>query len=988
MMGFVDVKWNQLEKYLKPDGTRSLVQLTLHGTDKSADFKFAVSSVLLLSLTHSSAATNSSLSVVEGIKTMEYPVPIEDASTGLVELVAKLQIMKSNICRASEIYPVACMTWAIVSRTTFEPNWDKSDRKATELLSALDACYGFVEAIKHIKETELDLIPGRVMAILRQTVECVIYLMYYFNNRSHVDTQLRTSRMSMFLNRIKVLTRGTTVERIDTVMTYRANHDSTMSFWDLPELDSIPVLGWHPLTNSHSLCLPGTRNEILEEVSAWLVSSGRVYVLHGESGAGKSAIAKTLTNFFGAQNRLAARVFFSKESPIPSSPDHVIRNLAYQFAKLSDRFAGAMAAAVRDNPTVLHDPIHVQFATLLTEPLSNLELDSEGPLVVVLDGLDQCGTPLTRSALISVLNEQLDLLPPSIRFFITTRDSAPDTFLTLQSGSTERVVIKSLADRNTFLFDRDIPVTLRRRLVGTITTMRGTVSGFEQLDDKIISELRDRSSGSFMWINTLCTLLAGNERKRRLKAVLALEKRRRWMSQAALDDLFSMALEVTCADQKKVRDTVTKDFQTILGILLVGEEMLEYRAAEEFVTMISGKPESLNEILSAFDFVTPLPSLSIFERIRIHATVYDFLTDPSRCRNPDWYIDVGRHRHQQALVILDYLPTATANVLSSSSHPAVFAEHDGLFFYYASYYWIAYVTKCPPDQVLRDRVLFFILGTFGDWFAAAEDGSRRQIRGLREWLQRCTDTPLSSPHLTAATLRVLEAFIELESSLPSPRRLRDTARLTARLRVDSFGLSQMDLETVFSMERSWLFADRKGSPIVRAEDQTLDKDGGTQEIGKAGGGTSEVKDAGTTSAKEILHSVNMEKTESRGTAGTAESSDGTLKEKKYRACYQRISESRSHLRKMVMSSEDPLGSALKARGDWLLRESTQESGWRQKINTTFMSKVDQVSATALHMTDQQLKQMVLEAIEEGDQDELALDLSRVPSRASTQAAVW
>ena len=76
----------------------------------------------------------------------------------------------------------------------------------------------------------------------------------------------------------------------------------------------------------------------------------------------------------------------------------MIRTLAFQLADFNPTFAAKLAARIERSPDITTSALDMQFQHLLEEPLAELarELDL-GPIVIVLDALDECGTAETRA---------------------------------------------------------------------------------------------------------------------------------------------------------------------------------------------------------------------------------------------------------------------------------------------------------------------------------------------------------------------------------------------------------------------------------------------------------------------------------------------------------------------------------------------------------------------------------------------------------------
>jgi ATP/maltotriose-dependent transcriptional regulator MalT len=155
----------------------------------------------------------------------------------------------------------------------------------------------------------------------------------------------------------------------------------------------------------------------------WLTtpSEGKnVLWLYGVAGSGKSTIATTVAKHFRSLHRLGAFLLFDRKAN--SDPSNVIQTLAYRLGSFDPRIGAVISAAISSNSEFDTSSLAEQFSVLLG-PLSTLkDLQTEGPIVVVLDALDECGTPQSRESLLKMLAEEAKKLPPFIRIFITSRN--------------------------------------------------------------------------------------------------------------------------------------------------------------------------------------------------------------------------------------------------------------------------------------------------------------------------------------------------------------------------------------------------------------------------------------------------------------------------------------------------------------------------------------------------------------------------------------
>lgn len=145
-------------------------------------------------------------------------------------------------------------------------------------------------------------------------------------------------------------------------------------------------------------CLPGTRQSEIKDVYRWLLESGsesQVLCLRGPAGFGKSTLATSLATDLSKLRRQGAFLFFSRDVEARSTPSTVIRTLAYQLALFDNRIAAPVMDTIDRIPNITERVASEQFSELIVEPLrlAAQELSPEGPIVIILDALDEAEYP-------------------------------------------------------------------------------------------------------------------------------------------------------------------------------------------------------------------------------------------------------------------------------------------------------------------------------------------------------------------------------------------------------------------------------------------------------------------------------------------------------------------------------------------------------------------------------------------------------------------
>ncbi|KAJ7727488.1 hypothetical protein B0H16DRAFT_1778683 [Mycena metata] len=157
-------------------------------------------------------------------------------------------------------------------------------------------------------------------------------------------------------------------------------------------------------------CLPGTREDILADISNWLttpLSNGNILWLSGVAGSGKSSVATTLSQHLREADRLGAFLFFTRNNLANSNPTAVLHTITYRLAQFNAHIRDALCTVIAQKREILEAPIHHQFEALLRGPLRSAEPTIERPVIIILDALDECSNNDWRKSLISLIVDDL-----------------------------------------------------------------------------------------------------------------------------------------------------------------------------------------------------------------------------------------------------------------------------------------------------------------------------------------------------------------------------------------------------------------------------------------------------------------------------------------------------------------------------------------------------------------------------------------------------
>ena len=383
-------------------------------------------------------------------------------------------------------------------------------------------------------------------------------------------------------------------------------------------------------------CHPNTRIAVINRLIQWIKGEieddALIMWLYGAAGAGKSAIAHTLAEVCDNCGWLLASFFFWTSSGERNNVNYFIATIAYQVTQAIPASRELIEAVVDYNPYIFEQSIDVQLSKLIIEPIH--ELHSRGlifdisPLVILIDGLDECRGNDVQSGIVKSLVVAFRDFPLRIRIFITSR---PEVYLqsTFNSPSVQHLLARlALSDKyapeeDIYEFLKDSFEKIRREhpLASYIPDSWPTT--------EVLHDLTQKSSGQFIFASTTVKYTGGDPHElptRRLDVIRRLQPPRgeKDLPYAELDSLYNHVLS-------KVHNI--EGVKQVLGVLLIVNDwsedglFLNYAdAMDDFLFWQPGETKAcLSQLASVIECLAGNDEIQI-----LHASLSDFMLDPSR----------------------------------------------------------------------------------------------------------------------------------------------------------------------------------------------------------------------------------------------------------------------------------------------------------------------------------------------------------------------
>jgi hypothetical protein len=372
-------------------------------------------------------------------------------------------------------------------------------------------------------------------------------------------------------------------------------------------------------------------------------------MLTGLAGYGKSAIASSIAKYFDEKKRLGSSFFFNRNDSDRNRVDNVFTTIARDIADLILEIKKTLWSTIKDSRSLRKTKdVREQFVRFILDPAGNLM--TIGPIVIVIDGLDECGDQTSRKQLINVIAEEFLELPANFRLLLTTRPEK-DIMRDLPSLPFVRHIAMENIDEKTTKADFSVFV---------LKELNDIKDELEMVWPHLTwrDELVERAGGLFIWISTACRFIknegkGGTDYPGRLKLVLSDAPRSRLLG--PLDQLYLNVLR-SAFEEEDVG--VMNRFKTVLGKVLAAKVPLSIVALSHLLE--DDDSSSYNDPRSVVNSVVSyLGSLLIGSTgqntpIRIlHLSFIDFLTDPSRSEG--FFIDMKEQKHSIAILTLNIM---------------------------------------------------------------------------------------------------------------------------------------------------------------------------------------------------------------------------------------------------------------------------------------------------------------------------------------------
>ncbi|KAJ7151864.1 hypothetical protein C8R43DRAFT_1127498 [Mycena crocata] len=587
--------------------------------------------------------------LMKQIVPMTAPKPIPE-HLSVSQTFSHIIVRLGLITQFAQFYPGAAVALAVVSSVAKALGHRiASNTVCADILRDIERVLGFVKSAELLPRIALyaHLIPEILICV----VNCVRHI---FDGRDSGILDILSLNSASRLKHLEALKK--TLLDLESQMSHAVMIDGTYTAHEINKkvtviLDRQTMAILKPvempimfLDGSRPSCLPGTRTDIISQLTTWAVMTSddctrNVFWLTGPAGSGKSTIATTLVEGFRRIGLLGSFVYFNHDVLERANPSATIRTIAHQLAASNAHIAKGIMAAVNNYPLIAHMDATFQFEQLILEPAKNMTLPCD-PILIIIDALDEGMRGNHLHPFLSGLVNGIEKCSKHIRILITSRR---EVHISQILSGHQCVLEHNLNDTANTKDD------IRRYISVKLADIRKYSTDLPRSwpQPHLIEGLVEQTSSLFIWATVAGSYIANSVVPMEVLDELVDSCTFRDDTENSLDHLYARAV----ADAENWNSHNAEYTHNCLTVIILAQNPL---SVQSIADILGYRPSAVSSVVSKLRSVLNTDKSGDIRVV--HPSFADYLTNSQRCSTSSpWSIDIDQGHNLLALRCLDVL---------------------------------------------------------------------------------------------------------------------------------------------------------------------------------------------------------------------------------------------------------------------------------------------------------------------------------------------
>ena len=441
--------------------------------------------------------------------------------------------------------------------------------------------------------------------------------------------------------------------------------------------------------------------DVLIELEHWLKDKQghQIFWLNGLAGTGKSTIAQTFAETSFSDGILGASFFCSRDSEARSNLKSIFPTLAFQLAYRYTQFREKLLQVLRANPSIKQETLCTQMEKVIVGPFRGSQIQT----LIIIDALDECKDREPASAILSVLSRFVGKIP-QVKFFITGRPE-PRVWSGFRLKPLQPITeVLRLHDIKPSLVDGDIKLFFRTQLTSIAEDRSDCDLAEDWPSSNDVDILCKKAAGLFIYASTVVKFITSeyHSLNERLDLITSLPQSTTHEGKSGIDLLYTQVLEQAFCNVNSDGQELYSHFRSVVGAVLLVFNPLPMKVLSTLlgVSDISTTLRSLHSLLLIPDGAEdPIHTF--------HKSFPDFLMDPERCKDKQFFVDPSIYHRELLLSCLNLMKKRLKRNICNLDDYAVLSTvkdlsthqktHIGSALEYACCFWTRHLVETPSN---------------------------------------------------------------------------------------------------------------------------------------------------------------------------------------------------------------------------------------------------------------------------------------------------